>query len=120
MDAPPTYDSIEIGLKRSANGGTSGKQQQRLQNQDSGRKQMVEIRLYDNIKERGRCEDLADLFAIIKATEALEAAYGRDALTTSEYNEGTHCILYLLRIILIFNIDSKSLVFSVYEINFSV
>ena len=32
-------------------------------------------------------EDLADLYSIIRATESLETAYSRDAITPSEYSD---------------------------------
>jgi ESCRT-I complex subunit VPS28 len=44
-----------------------------------------EIKLYEDSKERGRLEELSDLYAIIKATELLEAAYSRDCITSAEY-----------------------------------
>ena len=46
-----------------------------------------EIKAYDNTKERNRCEELADLYAIIRTTESLEAVFARDAVTLSEYSE---------------------------------
>ena len=44
-----------------------------------------EIKLYEDSKERNRLEELSDLYAIIKATELLEAAYSRDCISSSEY-----------------------------------
>jgi hypothetical protein len=44
-----------------------------------------EVKLYGNTKERRQIDDLADLYSIIKATEALEAAYTRDAVTPDAY-----------------------------------
>ena len=49
-----------------------------------------EIKLFDSSKERNRLEELSDLYAIIKATELLEAAYTRDAITSSEYTDACH------------------------------
>lgn len=46
-----------------------------------------EIKLFENSKERKRTEELADLYAIIKTTESLEAAYSRDAIDSTEYAE---------------------------------
>ena len=46
-----------------------------------------EIKAYDNTKERNRCEELADLYAIIRTTESLEAVFARDAVTLPEYSE---------------------------------
>jgi ESCRT-I complex subunit VPS28 len=44
-----------------------------------------EIKLYEYGKERDRLELLADLYAIIRTTEGLEAAYSRDAVSAPEY-----------------------------------
>jgi hypothetical protein len=44
-----------------------------------------EVRLYEDSKERNRLEELSDLYAIIKATELLEAAYSRDCISSTEY-----------------------------------
>lgn len=46
-----------------------------------------ELKLYDNNRERSRFEDLADLYAIIKATDSLESAYGRGVVTPADYSE---------------------------------
>ena len=43
------------------------------------------VKLYSNSKDRQRITDLADLYSIIKACEALEAAYTRDAVSPDEY-----------------------------------
>jgi ESCRT-I complex subunit VPS28 len=51
------------------------------------RSQFNEIKSYDDSTERRRQEELADLYSIIKVTELLEAAYGRDAITSSQYSE---------------------------------
>jgi ESCRT-I complex subunit VPS28 len=51
------------------------------------RPKLGEIKMYDNSKERDQLERLADLYSIIKATELLEAAYARDAITPNEYSE---------------------------------
>lgn len=44
-----------------------------------------EIKAFDSATERRRCEDLADLYAIARATESLEAIFSRDAVTPAEY-----------------------------------
>jgi len=46
---------------------------------------MSEVRLASDAKERRRIEDMADLYAIIKATQHLEKAYVRDAISPEEY-----------------------------------
>ena len=43
--------------------------------------------LYLLYKERKSLEDLADLYSIIRATESLETAYSRDAITPTEYSD---------------------------------
>lgn len=44
-----------------------------------------EIRAFDSAVERRRCEDFADLYAIARATESLEAIFARDAVAPAEY-----------------------------------
>ena len=46
-----------------------------------------EVKLFEDSKERNRLEELSDLYAIIKATELLEAAYSRDCITAAEYSD---------------------------------
>ena len=46
---------------------------------------LPEIDLYENSKERKAYDNLADLYAIITATEHLERAYANDAITQAEY-----------------------------------
>jgi ESCRT-I complex subunit VPS28 len=46
---------------------------------------MSEVKLFSDTTQRRDLEDLANLFAIINTCEALEAAYTRDAVTPSEY-----------------------------------
>ncbi|CCI42855.1 hypothetical protein ABG067_005845 [Albugo candida] len=45
------------------------------------------VRLYTNTNDRRKYEDLADLYAIIKSLEHLEAAYVRDDVTQEQYTE---------------------------------
>eukprot|EP01038_Epipyxis_sp_PR26KG_P006419 gene6419-8836_t len=52
-----------------------------------GRAKYSEIKLYDSTKERNILEQLADLYTIIRATEALEAAYSRDVIDTGDYTD---------------------------------
>ena len=56
-------------------------------------KHIGEIKAFDNSKERRRVEDLADFYSIIKRTEALEAAYSRDAVSRDEYSSA--CFLLI-------------------------
>ncbi|ELR18496.1 vacuolar protein sortingassociated protein 28, putative [Acanthamoeba castellanii str. Neff] len=44
-----------------------------------------EVKLYNNPKEREMYENMADLYSIIKTTEALERAHMRDAINYEEY-----------------------------------
>jgi ESCRT-I complex subunit VPS28 len=48
---------------------------------------LEEINLADSRKEEERLEELAEYYAIVKATEMLEMAYSRDTITAQEYNE---------------------------------
>lgn len=43
-----------------------------------------EVELYESSKEREAYDNLADLYAVILATEHLERAYARDAITREE------------------------------------
>jgi ESCRT-I complex subunit VPS28 len=45
------------------------------------------MRLWSNSAERDQHENYASLFAIVKATEALEKAYTKDIITKTEYKE---------------------------------
>lgn len=50
-----------------------------------GRPPAEEVKLYEDSKERGKLEELSDLYAIMKATELLEKAYSRDCISSSDY-----------------------------------
>ena len=45
------------------------------------------IKLYDNARDRNSFNELADLYAIFKATEHLEVSYARDAITKDAYTK---------------------------------
>mmetsp|Transcript_1917 Transcript_1917/g.5296 ORF Transcript_1917/g.5296 Transcript_1917/m.5296 type:complete len:216 (-) Transcript_1917:1046-1693(-) len=45
----------------------------------------TEVKLYNNLKERAAYDNLADLYALLVATEHLEKAYVRDSCTADEY-----------------------------------
>ena len=51
------------------------------------RPKMGEIKAYDSSKERKDVEELCTLYTIIRVTEALEAAYNRDAIQREQYAE---------------------------------
>jgi ESCRT-I complex subunit VPS28 len=51
------------------------------------RPKLGEIKAYDTSRERSLHEELGDLYGILKVTEALEKAYGRDAVGATEYAE---------------------------------
>jgi ESCRT-I complex subunit VPS28 len=52
-----------------------------------------EIKQFHNTKEKYRCENLADFFAIIRVTESLEAAFSRDAVSTAEYTDACNKLI---------------------------
>ncbi|PKA52422.1 Vacuolar protein sorting-associated protein 28 like 2 [Apostasia shenzhenica] len=45
----------------------------------------MEVKLWNDKREREMCDSFADLYAIIKTTEKLEKAYVRDLVSTSDY-----------------------------------
>ena len=49
----------------------------------------TEVKLFASAKERRKFDDLADLYSILVATEHLEKAFGRDAVTAAQYE--TQC-----------------------------
>ncbi|KAF1318377.1 Vacuolar protein sorting-associated protein 28, partial [Globisporangium splendens] len=51
-----------------------------------------EVKLWNDTKDRRKFEDLSDLFAIIKTTEHLEAAYVRDAITPDEFKTAENAL----------------------------
>jgi ESCRT-I complex subunit VPS28 len=51
------------------------------------RPKLGEIKAYETSRERSLYEELGDLYGILKVTEALEKAYGRDAVGAAEYSE---------------------------------
>lgn len=61
--------------------------------QSLSRPSTEEIKLYENSKERQRYEELSELYAIIKATELLEAAFIRDAIAAEEYTAACNRII---------------------------
>lgn len=61
--------------------------QKEMQTNQLTRQPRDEIKLFEDSKERNRLEELSDLYAIIKATELLEAAYSRDCITAAEYSD---------------------------------
>jgi ESCRT-I complex subunit VPS28 len=46
-----------------------------------------DVREFDKAKDRNRLQSLADFYAIIRATESIEAAFARDDITPSAYSE---------------------------------
>lgn len=75
MEPPPTYE---------ASTKVEGRTSKFIERYPTNKK-INEVLLFENVKERSKCEDLSDLFAIIRTTESLEAAYNRDSLSSSEY-----------------------------------
>jgi len=47
----------------------------------------TEVKLYSNNREREMFDNMADLYSIIKTTEALEKAYVRDAVSADDYKK---------------------------------
>lgn len=108
MEQPPSYEDIlrYPTMPAVSGGGSDGnvtqqymqqhyqqqqhhqrQQQQQPRHQNHRRPKLGEVPLYEDSTERRRISELADLFAIIKATECLEAAYTRDAVSSSTYTE---------------------------------
>ena len=52
-----------------------------------GGDQAMEISLYENVRQREAYDEQANLYSIIVATEHLERAYARDAISQKEYIE---------------------------------
>ena len=52
-----------------------------------GSTEQEEIPLYTTSKERQHYDDLANLYSIILATEHLERAYARDAITQKQVSD---------------------------------
>ena len=65
-------------------------------NQMTSECEMQEIELFESSKERADYDNLADLYAIILATEHLERAYARDAITQKEVRENEFCFCSFL------------------------
>lgn len=61
--------------------------QQQQPQQPKRERPTQEIRAYEDARDRRHLENLSDLYAIIKATEHLEIAYGRDAISPDEYSD---------------------------------
>jgi len=76
LSAPPSNGSIS-----SAKGNPSSSSISKLPEPS--------IKLYNNNREREMYDNLADLYSIIKTTEALEKALVRDAISAEEYK--SHC-----------------------------
>jgi len=64
------------------------------------------VKLYSNNREREAFDNMADLFSIIKTTEALEKAYVRDAITAEEYKQNCSKLITQFRAALNLTKDS--------------
>jgi len=51
----------------------------------SSQLRLSEVKLYSNNREREKYDHMADLYSIIRTTEALERAYVRDAISPEDY-----------------------------------
>ena len=58
---------------------------------------MEEIELFESSREREHYDNLADLYAVIVATEHLERAYARDAITRVEVRKKTNMMYSVLK-----------------------
>jgi|EP00979_Chaetoceros_neogracilis_P004713 ESCRT-I complex subunit VPS28 len=58
----------------------------------------VEIDLFDSGREREMYDNLGDLYSIIMATESLERAYARDAVTRDEYTAECNRLISQFRV----------------------
>ncbi len=54
------------------------------------------VKLFNNNREREMYDNMADLYSIMKTTEALEKAYVRDAITAEEYVPFSVCLFACL------------------------
>jgi VPS28 protein len=79
---PPSYESSSDSFKPV-----------KPQRQSNMRPKQSEVKAFENAKDRGRCEDLSDLFAIIKTMECLEAAYSRDSVSSTEYSDSCYKLI---------------------------
>ena len=50
-------------------------------------KEMADAPLYTSTRERRRQTDLADFYALLKASEAVEKAYARGAVSAADYEK---------------------------------
>ena len=53
----------------------------------------MSVKLYANARDRKKFNELADLYAIVKAMEHLEVAYARDAIGKEQYTEACSKLL---------------------------
>lgn len=90
MAAPPSYSSAvqyNAGVAPLPPSYSSVTGRDPAQHIMERRRRVGEVKAYESSKERALYEELGDLYSIMKATEALEKAYGRDAVSASEYSE---------------------------------
>lgn len=60
---------------------------------DAGPKQMEEVKLYENAREREEFDNRANVFALIQTIQALEKAYIKDAVTPADYASQCNILL---------------------------
>lgn len=77
--APPAYAAVASSRSRASTSSTTGA--------------AATIKLYSNASERRKYNELADLYAILKATEHLEVSYSRDAISKEAYTEACSKLL---------------------------
>ncbi|CAM9165500.1 unnamed protein product [Ectocarpus fasciculatus] len=89
--APPPPDYFSVTRQ------TPSPQQIQTPPVERSRPKFSEIKAYDSSKERALYEELGDLYSIMKATEVLEKAYSRDAVSAAEYSEACNRLISQFR-----------------------
>lgn len=69
---------------------------------------LQEIRLYDNIIERDRMENMAELYAVLNALESLEKVFSRDYIPPKEYTAECSKLLVQYKVFYFENFLSSS------------
>jgi len=89
--APPSYAPPTPSSTQQTSGTTSapafGSSSMKGSPASSSFKDPSSVKLFTNNREREMYDNMADLFSIIKTTEALEKAYVKDAITAEEYKQ---------------------------------
>lgn len=62
---------------------------------------MQEIRLFEDLKERERVDNMAELYAVLNALECLEKVFSRDCIPAKDYTVECSKLLGQFKVILI-------------------